>query len=281
MLGFYGEPRKMTVQRQEIETQSEQIDPHRLPSADHEDPSATTVGHLLTRYLQRINQVDVPGNVAQLMSFDGFAERFDFFCPRIPKSAFRSLLISGCAVGSEHLVALRYGFQEIYGVEITSEYASIAKKRLEHHHSCHVASYDGEKLPYENGQFSMVYSGHVIEHTPVPEEYFRELLRVLEPGGFMFLEFPNRYHWKELHTGTPSVEWLPKTLRALILKTYLKHWFPLPQRKKALYRDILHTLQPISIWQIRRFLAKAGSRDSRIIAIEKPCPGFVRILLRK
>ena len=236
---------------------------------------------LLSDYLHRIRQPNVDANIEHLMSQSGFRERFEFFVPKIDESAKESLLISGCAVGSEHLVAREFGFQKIFGVEVTSDYVSIARERLSDVKDTQVDFYDGRHLPYADNFFSMIYSGHVIEHTPKPYEYFREHLRVLKPGGFFFLEFPNRYHWKELHTGLPSVEWMPKTLRRLVLKALRSPRSPLAEKTKLYLNDIEKTLQPISIWQVRLYLAGSGLSSSKLVSIEKPLPGFVRILMKK
>ncbi len=46
-------------------------------------------------------------------------------------------------------------------------------------------------LPYEDSTFDMVASMDVIEHVRAPEPWLREALRVLRPGGLMFLTTPN------------------------------------------------------------------------------------------
>lgn len=240
-----------------------------------------TARELLRRYLQSINQPNVDKNVEELMSTIGFEGRFSFFVPRLDSSAADRLLISGCAVGSEHIVAKRFGFNEVYGTEVTSEYVQIASSRLRSTPGCFVDFYGGKGLPYANDFFSCVYSGHVIEHTPDPFYYFMEHFRVLRPGGYFFLEFPNRYHWKELHTGVVSIEWLPKPLRAQLCKYLGGSRSPFSDRTRLAYRDILATLQPISVWQLKSYLKRLRARSSKVVAIERPVPGFVRVLLQK
>jgi glycosyltransferase involved in cell wall biosynthesis/SAM-dependent methyltransferase len=50
---------------------------------------------------------------------------------------------------------------------------------------------DGLKLPFSDGTFDISHSSNVIEHVVQPEVFFDEMLRVVRPGGLMFLAFTN------------------------------------------------------------------------------------------
>jgi ubiquinone/menaquinone biosynthesis C-methylase UbiE len=53
---------------------------------------------------------------------------------------------------------------------------------------------DAEQLPYEDGEFDLVVGHAVIHHIPDVELAFREVLRVLKPGGrFVICGEPTRY----------------------------------------------------------------------------------------
>lgn len=235
---------------------------------------------LIREWLISKNQWNLEDNLIQLTNIEGgFVSRFDFFVPYIPESFRESMLISGCSAGSEHFVARRFGFEKVFGTEIDDSLVDIARFRLKEEHNCFVSHYDGVTLPYSDSSISVVYSGHVIEHTPDPSRYFSEHLRVIKPGGYFFLEFPNRYFYKELHTGTNSFEWLPLKLRNLVLRL---HELPILNHnveKRHLYKLVRTTLLPISMWQIRRYL-KRSRRGGVEVAIQHPEPGYVRCLLR-
>ncbi len=236
----------------------------------------------LIQYLKRCGSIDPETNADQLSSLSGgFKSRFDYFIPYIDENAKHCLLISGCAIGSELIVARKYGFQEIYGTEISKDYLEIAGIRLADAKGFHLDLYDGLHLPYHDKQFTMVYSGHVIEHTISPYKYFKEHMRVLSPSGIFFLEFPNRYHTTELHTNLPSVEFLPWPLRWLALKFLSSKLSPFSYEKRKFYDVILKTLKPISTWQIRLYLILSGHLKSRILHKYSPRPGFMRILIKK
>lgn len=62
-------------------------------------------------------------------------------------------------------------------------------------HGDKVARFDvtkaGEPLPYADDSFDLLISMDVIEHLPDPKPWLRENIRVLRPGGHLFLTTPN------------------------------------------------------------------------------------------
>ena len=50
---------------------------------------------------------------------------------------------------------------------------------------------DGMRLPFADGTFDVTHSSNVIEHVTDPMTFFEEMLRVIRPGGTMFLAFTN------------------------------------------------------------------------------------------
>ena len=53
----------------------------------------------------------------------------------------------------------------------------------------------GGSIPYPDATFDLVFSDNVLEHLDQPEEVFREVARVLKPGGKFLAKTPNRYHY--------------------------------------------------------------------------------------
>jgi SAM-dependent methyltransferase len=52
-----------------------------------------------------------------------------------------------------------------------------------------------ESLPFANNQFDAVVIRSVVEHLPDPDASFRELGRILKPGGRIFMNLPNKWDY--------------------------------------------------------------------------------------
>lgn len=53
---------------------------------------------------------------------------------------------------------------------------------------------DAAELQFEDHSFDFVFSYNCFEHFPDPQKVFEESLRVLKPGGLMFIHFAPLYH---------------------------------------------------------------------------------------
>jgi ubiquinone/menaquinone biosynthesis C-methylase UbiE len=62
-----------------------------------------------------------------------------------------------------------------------------------HLDEAHVAS--AESIPYSDGSFDLAFADNVLEHLQNPIQVFREVARVLRPGGHFLVKTPNRWHY--------------------------------------------------------------------------------------
>ena len=53
----------------------------------------------------------------------------------------------------------------------------------------------GESIPFGNATFDLVFANNVLEHLPEPNHVFREVHRVLKPGGMFVIKTPNQFHY--------------------------------------------------------------------------------------
>ncbi len=97
--------------------------------------------------------------------------------------AGRRLLEIGCGLGTD-LAQFARGGAAITGLDLTPSGVALARRRFEVDGlSGSFLVGDAEKLPFADASFDVVYSFGVLHHTPDTARAFREVLRVLRPGG--------------------------------------------------------------------------------------------------
>jgi SAM-dependent methyltransferase len=74
--------------------------------------------------------------------------------------------------------------------------------------------YDGRTLPFANASFDAVLCSQVLEHVFAPDEFLREIHRVLRPGGVLLLATP--FTWDEHEQPHDFARYSSFGLRALI-----------------------------------------------------------------
>jgi ubiquinone/menaquinone biosynthesis C-methylase UbiE len=255
---------------------SPELDPH-----IEAEVRAMLIEHYGSVYKDRVESF-----IDTSLATEHFAGRFLYLKSVVGSDVFTpesTILISGFGMGSEMIMARQFGFGKVYGVEVEQILADVGEKRLHQFQDMYPTLYDGNILPYEDGQFNVVTSGHVIEHTRDPSSYLREVLRVLVPGGYISLEFPHRYNRVELHTQLPSFEWLPRSWRNFTLRMLSSKGSPLKEDIKSRYNSIVATnLQQISVGGVRRMLKKVVYPSTMINFVEvEGAPGVIRSVIRR
>lgn len=139
----------------------------------------------------------------------------------------RRVLDVGCGVGTYCNAFLRET-PRVCGIEIEQERAREALHRIKvrdgaRSRGAGVVQAPGERLPFENGAFDVIFSHEVLEHAADDQACVEEMVRVTGPGGDIVIFAPNRLYpfethgifWRgQYHFGNvPLVNWLPAAFR--------------------------------------------------------------------
>jgi len=116
----------------------------------------------------------------------------------------RYQVITTMAAGAERVLDVGCGSSRILGSgRVVGLDIVLAKLRYARRYGNPLVHGSIFELPFKDGAFDCVICSEVIEHVPADERVFRELERVLEPGGRLILGTPDydRWRWRAL-------EWL-------------------------------------------------------------------------
>jgi SAM-dependent methyltransferase len=168
------------------------------------------------------------------------------------------MLSSGCGFGGSLLAYRDAGAQVAVGVEVDDDFARFAALRTSRLDGAGAVRYDGTRLPFPPASFDVIESMDVIEHTPDPLAYLRELGRVLAPGGVVLLVTPNRLWPVEQHLGFAGPPWLPVGV-ADVLFTFLSRLPLLSKDRRFRYARLrgMRT-QNLSLRRLQRVARQSG-----------------------
>ncbi|MDY6965804.1 MAG: class I SAM-dependent methyltransferase, partial [Halobacteriota archaeon] len=121
-----------------------------------------------------------------------------------------------------------------FGIEPDKEWVKLSKLWLEASGiSALLCMGAGEDLPFKDDVFDIVSCNFVLEHTKSPARVIEEMVRVLRPGGYCYLNVPNYIFPWEHHY---KIIWsliLPKLLTRSYLQLrgrdpeYMDHIYPI------------------------------------------------------
>lgn len=169
------------------------------------------------------------------------------FKKRIGEPAGLKLLDAGCGNGGL-AIALTEAGARVTGVDIEEELIEIAKRQAAYYGvSPEFILYNGRKLPFSGNIFDAAASISVLEHTESPQEYLEEILRVLKPGGRLYLALPNRLWPRETHTLLWLISYLPPSLADSLVRIFKRN--PLSENNLHFY----------AYWQIKKIIKSAGA----------------------
>ncbi len=110
------------------------------------------------------------------------AEKLLRFVPVTPK---QRLLDVGTGNGAVPIHLSQTFGLDATGVDVDPEQIALAQARSSDSERVHFMTVDGIKLPFEDGEFDVVFSNKVTHHIPNWQDVVLEMIRVLKPGGYL------------------------------------------------------------------------------------------------
>lgn len=107
--------------------------------------------------------------------------------------AGQRVLEIGVGLGTDHLQFARAG-ATMSGIDLTSRCVDLTQRRVKQEGlDSDLRVMDAEHLDFADDSFDVIYSFGVLHHTASAEKAFREIRRVLRPGGVFLGGLYNRY----------------------------------------------------------------------------------------
>lgn len=119
--------------------------------------------------------------------------RLDSIAAMLPRDKSLKILDAGCGEG--HLIdVMQQGRPdaEYYGFDVTKVAVESAMARCPY---AKIQQGDIASLPIPDGFFDVITCTEVLEHVIDYESVIKELRRILKPGGYLILTFPNEINW--------------------------------------------------------------------------------------
>ena len=107
----------------------------------------------------------------------------------------KRVLDVGCGAGTD-LMRFARGGADVTGVDISASAVALAKANFEQQGlSADLREADGERLPFPDQAFDLVYAHGVVQYTSNDKALVAECRRVLRPGGIAVFQVYNRISW--------------------------------------------------------------------------------------
>jgi SAM-dependent methyltransferase len=107
----------------------------------------------------------------------------------------RQVLDVGCGAGTD-LMRFARGGAVVSGVDISSSAIALAKAHFAQQGlAADLREADGERLPFADDAFDLVYAHGVVQYTTDDRALVAECRRVLKPGGTAVFQVYNRISW--------------------------------------------------------------------------------------
>lgn len=135
-----------------------------------------------------------------MWQYEKGAETIKFYLERYTEAemfAGKTVVDIGCGAGGKSLYYASRGAKEVIGVEILEKYraeADALAKKLGLTDKFQFVCADAAALPFADGSVDTIIMNDAMEHVAKPEAVLAETMRILRPGGRLFVNFPPYNH---------------------------------------------------------------------------------------
>jgi ubiquinone/menaquinone biosynthesis C-methylase UbiE len=98
------------------------------------------------------------------------------------------ILDFGCGQGIDAMKFVKLGARQVVGVDISKPMIDLAKKENSHRKIKYI-KLNSKKLPLKGNQFDLVFANFVVHYLENTNQQFKEIARVLKPGGHFLAVF--------------------------------------------------------------------------------------------
>jgi ubiquinone/menaquinone biosynthesis C-methylase UbiE len=115
----------------------------------------------------------------------------------LPDLKNKKALMLGCGTGEESLLLEEYGASSMKGVDLSVQSVRLANESYPRH-SFSVG--DMHKLDFDDNSFDFIYSSLTVHYSSDPLDVYKEVLRVLKPGGTFQFSIGHPIRWASERT---------------------------------------------------------------------------------
>jgi SAM-dependent methyltransferase len=174
----------------------------------------------------------------------------------------------GCGVG-RLTQALARRFARCVGLDISPQMIEKAVAFNQDAH-CHYLVHSDTRLPFADGRFSFIYSNIVLQHVPArfSQQYLREFVRVLAPGGMLVFGVQDSFAAPDLATRMLRVR------HVLHIRSRIQDALGLGQRHMRMHclpeSAVQHALTSATVVDIQFTNTAAKDFNGRLVYLEQP-----------
>lgn len=171
-----------------------------------------------------------------------------FYSPEEVKG--KTVLDSGCGTGVFSIIFARNGAAKVTGIDISPGSLGTARSLKDKFGltNAEFKEQDMLHLPFADASFDIVWAWGTVHHTTDPLGAITELMRVLKPGGSLFLAIYKR----------TNVTWIHEIIRKTMIRTPRWSWNVLAKAGALI-------LTPVVVLFKRRQKSRKGEKLSELI----------------